>query len=49
MTEMEVWQQGHSAGLNLAVKLINDWCGFECKTISEVIQAINEMKELEHD
>jgi hypothetical protein len=49
MTELEAWQQGHNAGINLAVKLINDWCDFECKTISEVIQAINEMKELEHD
>ena len=49
MNDLEIWQQGHSAGVNLAVKLINDWCEFECKTISEVIQAINEMKEVAHD
>ena len=49
MTELEAWQQGHNAGINLAVKLINDWCEFECKTLSDVIQAINEMKEVAHD
>lgn len=49
MTELEAWQQGHNAGINLAVKLINDWCGFECKTLSDVISAINQMKELAHD
>ncbi len=49
MNDLEIWQQGHNAGLNLAVKLINDWCEFECKTISEVIQLINEMKEVAHD
>ena len=51
MSELEVWQRGHNAGINLAVKLINDWCdlGFECKTISDVIKAINEMREMAHD
>jgi len=49
MTELDAWQQGHNEGLNLAVKLINEWCHMECQTISEVIKAINEMKEVEHD
>jgi len=49
MTELEAWQQGHYAGINLAVKLINDWCHLECKTITEVIQVVNEMKEVAHD
>lgn len=49
MNELDVWQRGHNAGLNLAVKLINDWCHFDCKTISEVIRVINELKEVEHD
>ena len=48
MEELDIWQQGHSAGLNLAVKLINEFCKFECDTISEVIQAINKMKEVAH-
>jgi hypothetical protein len=49
MNELEAWQQGHSSGVNLAVKLINEWCEFECKTIAEVIQVINQMKEMAHD
>lgn len=49
MTELEAWQKGHSDGLNLAVKLINEWCKFDCKTLSEVIKAINEIKEVAHD
>ena len=38
MTELDAWQQGHNAGINLAVKLINDWCDMECKTI-EVLRS----------
>ena len=49
MEYVNIWQQGHSEGLSLAVRLINEWCGFECKTISDVIRAINELKETEHD
>jgi hypothetical protein len=49
MDELGAWQQGHNAGINLAVKLINDWCHMECKTIAEVIRAINEIKEMAHD
>jgi hypothetical protein len=49
MTELDAWQQGHNAGINLSVKLINDWCHMECETIADVIKAINEMKELAHD
>ena len=49
MDQLAAWQQGHNEGLNLAVKLINEWCGFECKTIAELIKAINEMKEVVHD
>lgn len=45
MSELDIWQQGHSAGLNLAVKMVNEWCGFECKTLAELIQAINQIKE----
>jgi hypothetical protein len=45
MSELELYQLGHKAGVNMTIKLINDWCGLECKTISEVIQAINEMRE----
>lgn len=49
MNEIEAWQQGHSAGINLAIKLINDWCEMECKTITDVINAINQIKEVAHD
>ena len=49
MNELEIWKQGHSTGINLAVKMINQWCGLNCKTLAEVIQAINEMKEMAHD
>lgn len=49
MNELESWQKGLNEGLNLAVKLVNDWCGLECKTISEVIYEINQIKEMTHD
>jgi len=49
MTELDAWTQGHSEGLNLAVKLINEMCDMECNTIGDVIVAINEMKEVAHD
>jgi len=45
MNELDIWQQGHSAGLNLAVKMVNEWCGFKCETLSQLIQAINQIKE----
>ena len=45
MHELDVWKQGHSTGINLAVKMINEWCGFECTTLAELIQAINQIKE----
>ena len=45
MTDVEAWQQGHSDGLNLAVRKINEWCGFECKTLLDVIKEINRIKE----
>ena len=49
MDQLAAWQQGHSEGLNLAIKLLNDWCDMDCKTIADVIKAINEMKEVVHD
>jgi len=45
MNELDIWNQGHSEGINLAVKMVNKWCGFNCETLAEVIQAINEIKE----
>jgi len=45
MSEIDIWNQGHSAGINLAVKMINQWCGIECNTLAQLIQAINQMKE----
>jgi len=47
MDQIAAWQQGHNAGMNLAIKLINDWCGFECRTIAEIIEAINQLKEMQ--
>jgi SpoVK/Ycf46/Vps4 family AAA+-type ATPase len=41
---LTAWQQGHGEGLNLAIKLLNDWCDMDCKTIADVIKAINELK-----
>jgi hypothetical protein len=49
MNELQVWQKGLDEGLNLAIKLVNEWCGLECKTISELIHAVNQMKEVAHD
>lgn len=45
MNELDIWNQGHSAGINLAVKMLNEWCGLKCQTLSELIKAINEIKE----
>ena len=45
MNELDIWNQGHSAGINLAVKMINEWCGLESKTLAQLIQAINQIKE----
>ena len=45
MNKIEAWQQGHSDGLNLAVKQINEWCGLDCKTLTEIIYAINKLKD----
>jgi phosphoribosyl-AMP cyclohydrolase len=45
MNELDIWNQGHSAGINLAVKMINQWCDMDCKTLAEAIKAINELKE----
>jgi hypothetical protein len=47
MNELDIWNQGHSAGINLAVKLINQWCDMDCKTLAETIKAINEIKQEE--
>jgi len=49
MDPITAWQQGHSDGLNLAVQKINEWCGLECKTLSELISAIKDLMEVEHD
>lgn len=49
MEYIDAWQRGHNEGLTLAVRLINEWCELDCKTISDVIKAINEMKEAEHE
>lgn len=47
MNELEIWNQGHSAGINLAIKMVNEWCGFKCTTLSDLIKAINQIKEEE--
>jgi hypothetical protein len=49
MDELKSWQQGHDAGINLAVKLINEWCHLNCKTIAEVIREVNKIQEVAHD
>ena len=45
MNKIEAWQQGHSDGLNLAVQQINEWCGMDCKTLTEIIRAINKLRD----
>jgi hypothetical protein len=45
MDKIEAWQQGHSDGLDLAVKQINEWCKMDCKNLIEVIREINKLRE----
>ena len=45
MNELEAWQQGHSDGLNFAVKQINEWCDLDCKTLADIIRTINKIRE----
>jgi len=45
MNELDIWRQGHSAGVNLAVKMLNEWCGLDCVTLIDLIKAVKEMKE----
>lgn len=49
MDPITAWQQGHSDGLNLAVQKINEWCGLECKTLSDLILTIKDLMEVTHD
>jgi hypothetical protein len=44
MNAIDAWQQGHSDGLNLAVQQINKWCELDCKTLTEIINAINKLR-----
>jgi hypothetical protein len=49
MNSIEAWQQGYSDGVNVAVQQINKWCGLDCKTLAQLIAAINQIKEVVHD
>ena len=44
MNAIDAWQQGHSDGVNLAVQQINKWCELDCKTLTEIINAINKLR-----
>jgi len=45
MNELAIWNQGHSAGINLAVKMLNEWCDLKCETLIDAIKLINKIQQ----
>ena len=44
MTYIDVWREGHAAGIACLIKVINDTCGTEFETSSDLILHMKQMQ-----